>query len=759
MPKPKPAKPTKPPQATAAIVTWADGASKADVLNSFSQAIVDIKQPTRSTASDAYRNVAEPNISVRDSFDRNDYEDFRDEERMPKTPKECMRRAMEVYDDIGIVRNVIDLMTDFAVKGIDLEHPSDEAEKFYKEWFRRVDGYERSAAFLKQLFLCNNVIVRRHTAKIPKPVLKKWKRTQGQQTPISPPTAILPKTGPDYPNGPPKEPKDQHNEIPLRYSFMNPLTVDMVDESLATFVGPESFRFHMAVPTGLANKIRNPRGTDNVELINALPPEVVSSIRGGSNNIALDPAKVNVFYYKRDDWQPWATPFIRSIMPDLQMLQKMKLADISALDGAISNIRVWKLGSVAEGIYPPAEVLQYLANILTNSTAAGVIDLVWGPDIELIQTKTDVHNFLGETKYAPVLNAIFQGLGVPATLNGTGARPGTGFTNNYMSLQTFVERLEYARMVLKKFWENELRRVQLAVGHRRPATLTFDGLLTDEASLMQVYLGMVDRDLISVESIQEMVSLKPEIEKIRLRKEMRAREGKKLPAKASPFHDANHESGIWKILAQSNQYTPEELGLEAKVPSSNDAPPAERGAKITKKYAPKPVPAAPGAQGKPGGPKAKLKGEPGEGRPDGSKDGAKRKQKTMKPKTGKPSAAFVQSLARAQAQSADIAAIATPMYLEGIGKKTAREMTHEEAANFEQFRFAALCSYTLDEAPTAENLKAKYEQGQVTIPVNAALLLKETIQTHLQQNGREPTTEVVRGYMAGIHALAQCDCI
>lgn len=752
--QPKPPKPLpphassgQPPKQTAAIVTWAGDASKEEVVNSFANAIVGIQQPTnaRSTASNSYLNVASPNTSVRDGFDRKDYEGFRDEERLPNTPKEAMRQSMQAYDDIGIVRNVIDLMTDFAVKGIDLEHPSDEAEKFYKEWFRRVDGYERSAAFLKQLFLCNNVIVRRHTAKVSKPVLKKWKRTQGE-------TATA---GPDYQDGPPPDQKDEKNEIPLRYSFMNPLTVDLLDEQVATFVGPEQFRFCMTVPPALANRIRNPKaGTDDVALVNALPTDLVDSIRKGSGRIPLDPTKVSAHYYKRDDWQPWAMPFMRSIMADLHMLRKMKLADISALDGAISNIRVWKLGSVSEGIYPPQSVLQYLAQILTNNVGGGVMDLVWGPDIELFETSTEVYKFLGESKYAPVLNAIFQGLGVPATLNGTGARPGSGFTNNYMSLQTFVERLEYARNILRKFWEGELRRVQLAVGHRKPASICFDGLLTDETTLMQLYMGMADRDLISTESLQEMLNLKPEIERIRLRKEMRSREAKRMPPKASPFHGANLDQELWKILAGTSQYTPEELGLEPKTPGSNDMPPAERGAKLTKKYTPKPVVAA-----NPASPGGAPKGEPGQGRPDGSKDGQKRKQKKMKPKTGKPSTAFVQSLAQANAQSQEIGKLATPIYLQALGKKTAREMTNEEAENLEQFRFAALCSYDLSEMPTEATLQARCQAESLEVPVGPALLLKQTIQEHLQRYGKEPTIEVVRGYMAGIHALRHEGCL
>ena len=45
------------------------------------------------------------------------------------------------------------------------------------------------------------------------------------------------------------------------------------------------------------------------------------------------------------------------------------------------------------------------------------MDLVWGPDIELLESKTNVHQFLGEAKYTPHLNSVYAGLGIPPTLN------------------------------------------------------------------------------------------------------------------------------------------------------------------------------------------------------------------------------------------------------------------------------------------------------------------------------------------------------
>ena len=93
-----------------------------------------------------------------------------------------------------------------------------------------------------------------------------------------------------------------------------------------------------------------------------LPPDILEAIKEGKTTIPLDPDKVSVYYYKKDDWLVWANPMIYAILDDIIMLEKMKLADISALDGAISNIRLWSLGDLDNKILPTKAAINKLRN-------------------------------------------------------------------------------------------------------------------------------------------------------------------------------------------------------------------------------------------------------------------------------------------------------------------------------------------------------------------------------------------------------------
>ena len=51
---------------------------------------------------------------------------------------------MQAYDKVGIIRNVIDLMSDFASQGLAIVHPNKTIEKFYRKWWQEGGGVDRS---------------------------------------------------------------------------------------------------------------------------------------------------------------------------------------------------------------------------------------------------------------------------------------------------------------------------------------------------------------------------------------------------------------------------------------------------------------------------------------------------------------------------------------------------------------------------------------------------------------------------------------
>ena len=113
-------------------------------------------------------------------------------------------------------------------------------------------------------------------------------------------------------------------------------------------------------------------------------------------------------------------------------------------------------------IIPTKAAINKLRDILASNVGGGTMDLVWGPELKFTESQSQVYRFLGSEKYQPVLTSIYAGLGIPPTL--TGAATGGGYTNNYVSLKTLIERLEYGREILSQFWRQEIEMVRKAMG-------------------------------------------------------------------------------------------------------------------------------------------------------------------------------------------------------------------------------------------------------------------------------------------------------
>lgn len=639
-----------------AFVHYTTGEDNSAAFAAYGRAIDKIEPIQRSTGALAnqYRNIDNNGASVRSGFTRLDYEFFRPAESVPRMQKAIIAACMAAYDKIGIVRNIIDTMGDFTVQGIRFEHSNKQIEKFYNNWFKKVNGLDRSERFVNLFYRGGNVLTKRSRGKIKQGVVDEWKRSVAQESVFYEDDLESVK----------------NKEIPLRYTFLNPMAVDTVAHELTPFTGKNYYIIN--IPPALIRIITTPKNKEEEDMVQSIPTDIVNAVRNGNKKISISDDDLIVYHYKKDDWQVWANPMTYAILDDLITLEKMKLADLAALDGAISHIRIWKLGSLEHQILPTDAAIAKLADLLLNNVGGGSMDLIWGPDLELEETSTEIQKFLGSAKYEVCLSSIYAGLGVPPTMTGSSSGGGGGgFNQNFISLKTLTERLKYGRSKLLEFWTYEAEMVQKAMRFKDAPTITFDfPNLGDEVAEKALWLQAVDRGLISDESFQAKFGVDPETERRRLGKEYvrRKKNNSNVPPKASPYHDAEPELSLKKILAQRGQVTPSELGLVLEERAPGEKTPVEVQQEQQQQQL-----------------EIKAKGTPGQGRPTNSKDSKPRKRRATK-----ASEEFM-SLAvwAAEAQKA-IAEVVTPFFLEKTEKVDLRQLTADEQNELEDFKFALL---------------------------------------------------------------------
>lgn len=654
-----------------AYVFWnSDPNTQGEALKASAGALEEYTGINKAVAGRRYYNDfsnLDGNTGSRPGLTRQDYDYFRPDEAVPRHVKAVIKKAEDIYQRVGLVKNVIDLMGDFAVQGIKIVHKNKRIERFYRQWFKKINGKDRSERFLNNLYKTGNVVINKQTGKIGAKVAKDLYKAIGAAD-------LRIDTLPEY--------KIEKKEIPWRYTFIDPVCVEVSAGALSSFVHDKLYE--LILPARIRKIVNSPRNDNEKNIIKNLPASIIEAAKT-RKPYPLDPNKVVVYHYKKDDWQTWAYPMIYAIMDDITVIEKLKLADIAALDGAISNIRIFKLGSLEHKIAPTKAATAKLAQILGNNVGGGTMDLVWGPDIELLESKTNVHQFLGEGKYTPHLNSIYAGLGIPPTLTGTYGAAGT--TNNFISLKTLTQRLQYGRDLLMDFWEKEIVLVQKAMGFRFPASIEFDRMdLSNEDAEKALLIQLADRNLISDELLQTKFGFDPDMEKTRLNRENRDRKSDRMIKKAGPWHDPQFENALKKLSLQLGIVTPSQVGLSLpkKKPSEKTAIQLKQEMSSTKLANDSPE---------------SLPGVSGEGRPKLSKDKEKRKEKTFKPQTGAKIALWA-----AQAQD-KISDIINPIMLSFYNKKNLRSLSKTEHQELDRLKTQVLFASHPDISITENTIK------------------------------------------------------
>lgn len=645
----------------------------------------------------------EPNLSVHSSFTRSDYNYFRGSERVPKEIHALIKLCMDTYDNIGIVYNVINFIADFTSCGIELVHPVKSQERFWQRWFEKVNGKEISNSIVNMLYRAGNVVVQRVDGDLDLRETNKWKAE----------AKVL--------------------KIPLNYVVHNPLGLEIFGGQVAGFINQPYFMLKVSseIVNGVYQLIGNGiLSKDKVnELINKLPPELKKIKKGSNGFIDLDQNSLYPYYYKKDDGQTWAKPLVTSILVDLIMLAKMKLADTAALDGVISNIRLWRLGHLTDNItttiLPTKGAIQKLRNLLSTNVGGGVFDLVWGPELDFKESITQTHHFLGSEKYKAVWNHIYEGLGIPPTLTGTGGSGG-GFTNNSISLKTLIDRLEYGRNVLMDFWNKQIRLIQKQFGFAKLPKISFSQIsMSDESSIKTLLIQLADRNIISNEALQREFGFVPESQNAQIKREEKKRTKKIMPPKTSPYHNPQTEEDMKKIILQGGGVAPSEMGIELLKKKPGELSQVEKRAKLNPKPAFNP-------------PKSN------DGRPQNSKDSKKRKQKVVKPR------AFIDNFMWAEQAQRLISEELTPIIVQSLGKKNVRQLSNEQTEGLEVIKFSTLCCLE----PYSEINKEKlYNLIEETVPSWASSSVNELREHFTKTNYREPNIEEVRQIQSSAYAL------
>lgn len=480
----------------------------------------------------------------RPDYNRGVYEHYRPSDSVnrgnsQKDLHEIMSACHSAYENEGIIKSTIDMMSEFGAEGIEIVHPDASVQNFYNNWAKQVHLEDRVERFLSWFYKSGNTVVRRRFGVLNKEDIKRMRKVLANEN-ITPSKDI--------------------GRIPIGYTFYNPAHVKLVGDKLGSLSSKQIYT--IKVPLTGFRSLKNSKNPHEQEVYNGLPEEIKEAVNGKSSKainameIVIPEDKVFVAHYKKDDTEIWAKSFIHSILSDVYYNDKLKLAKTTALDGIINVIRLWKLGdhTATPAIYPDENLSAKLADILSNNIGGGSMDLIWNSAIELEEFYPPIEKLVN---FKENHHQILLGLGVPEALVG-GSETKAGIGNNTIGLKNFIKRLETGRRAIREWLQEEIDIIHKNMNFKRKPYIRFANAdLHDERTYYNLLIQLADRNIISQDRVLELIDELPEIEKSRVFNEEEQRDNGVRPEKASPYHNPQlsdqHDHEIDRMDKQSQK--------------------------------------------------------------------------------------------------------------------------------------------------------------------------------------------------------------
>ena len=464
--------------------------------------------------------------------------------------------CVEAYKGFGIVKNVIDLMCNFASEGLSISHTSPSVQRFYQRWAESVDLDGRAKHGLRSYYKTGNVFIYTTMGEIDAETYTKMKSTRGSA--VS--TGALTKN------------KGSKKLIPWRYTFLNPFQMDLRGSK---FFGESEWVFVLDEDT--KSDIKNRAAIKSVDILDEtdinLPVEF-KKLNKDENVVNLDKDKLWTLHYMKDDHEDWADPMVWPVMNDIMYKNSLRSMDMSVVNSTINAITIFKLGDVKSGYVAPASHYKKLSEMLRTPTYSH--NIVWNDAITMESNYPPIDKILSQDKYKSVDRDILAGLGIPGILvNGA---EGGSFSNAFLQVRTLLERLEDGRTEMLKWINKQLRLIAEVMGHREIPIVTFGQMsLRDEEAQKKLIIQLIDRNLISAETVHEVFGLSTPVEVERMDREKKIAEDRDIMVKFGPYRDPMNFMDTEDTMNLENRNEMKKMRLQQKVSPNAPSVPGRPG--------------------------------------------------------------------------------------------------------------------------------------------------------------------------------------
>lgn len=378
--------------------------------------------------------------------------------------RDAIMLCQKAYANVAIVRNTIDIATEFANTDIYLEGGTERSREFFKKWFDRIKLWKLKDQYFREYYRSGNIFLYRIDGKFN---AEDFKLLSGLSE-----------------NG------IKNNKVPLRYILINPYeVVAKISSSFAEAV------YEKVLSEYELERLKNPKSDEDVELLKGFPPEVQKQIKSKEYfrdglKMKLDPQYLIYSFYKKQDYEPFSVPFAYPVLEDVNAKIELKRID-QAIARTVENvILLITMGTEPDkGGINPAN-MSAMQNLFMNESVGRVLVSDYTTKADFVIP--DLKKVVGKEKYEILNEDIKEGLMNVMLGN-------EKYNGQSAKISFFMERLKEARnSFLQDILQPEIIRISKDLGFRAWPTAKFSEIdLKDETQYMKTITRLMEIGILS----------------------------------------------------------------------------------------------------------------------------------------------------------------------------------------------------------------------------------------------------------------------
>lgn len=387
--------------------------------------------------------------------------------------RDAIMLCQKAYANVAIVRNTIDIATEFANTDVYLEGGTERSREFFSKWFNKIKLWKLKDQYFREYYRSGNIFLYRIDGKFN---AEDFKLLSGLSE-----------------NG------IKNNKVPLRYILINPYDiVAKISSSFAEAV------YEKILSEYELERLKNPKDDADVELLNGFDPEVQKQIKGKQYfrdglKMKLDPKYLLYSFYKKQDYEPFAVPFSYPVLEDINAKIELKRID-QAIARTVENvILLITMGAEPDkGGINPANMTA-MQNLFMNESVGRVLVSDYTTKADFIIP--DLKKVIGKEKYEVLNEDIKEGLMNVMLGN-------EKYNGQSAKISFFMERLKEARNAfLNDVLQPEIVRISKDLGFRTWPTAKFTEIdLKDETQYMRTISRLMEIGILTPEQGIESIN-------------------------------------------------------------------------------------------------------------------------------------------------------------------------------------------------------------------------------------------------------------